>query len=99
MISVIVPVKNAAKTLGECLQALLRQEGFQLNQDYEVIVVDDGSTDESANIAEKLAVIVIRQNNAGPAAARNAGPRIARGAWLAFTGADWAPPRTRCGGF
>ncbi len=94
MISVIVPAKDAAKTLAECLQALLHQEGLQLDHDYEVIVVDDGSTDDTAEIAEQHAVKVIRQSNRGPAAARNAGARIARGGWLAFTDADCAPSPT-----
>jgi lipopolysaccharide/colanic/teichoic acid biosynthesis glycosyltransferase/glycosyltransferase involved in cell wall biosynthesis len=91
MISVIVPAKNASKTLGGCLQALLHQECMQLDNDYEVIVVDDGSTDDTAEIAEQHAVRVIRQNNGGPAAARNAGARIARGTLLAFTDADCTP--------
>lgn len=91
MISVIIPAQDAAKTLGECLQALLHQEGLQFDHDYEVIVVDDGSTDDTAQIAEQYAVRVIRQTNAGPAAARNAGARIARGTLLAFTDADCAP--------
>ncbi len=94
MISVIVPAKDAAKTLRECLQALLHQEGLQLEHDYEVIVVDDGSIDDTAEIAEQHAVRVIRQANAGPAAARNAGARIARGTILAFTDADCAPTPT-----
>jgi lipopolysaccharide/colanic/teichoic acid biosynthesis glycosyltransferase len=94
MISVIVPAKNAAKTLEECLQALLHQEGLQFDHDYEVIVVDDGSTDDTAEIAKQHAVQVIRQTNLGPAAARNAGTRIARGSLLAFTDADCAPSPT-----
>lgn len=91
MISVIIPAKDAAKTLGECLHALLHQEGMKLDHDYEVIVVDDGSTDDTVEIAEQYAVRVIRQTNRGPAAARNAGARIARGTLLAFTDADCAP--------
>ena len=94
MISVIIPAKDAAKTIGECLQALLHQEGLQFDHDYEVIVVDDGSTDDTAEIAEQYAVRVIRQTNLGPAAARNAGARIARGTLLAFTDADCAPSPT-----
>ena len=94
MISIIVPAKNAAKTLGECLQALLHQEGFLFDRDYEVIVVDDGSTDETAKIAEEVNVNVVRQPNQGPAAARNAGARIARGTVLLFTDADSAPSPT-----
>jgi lipopolysaccharide/colanic/teichoic acid biosynthesis glycosyltransferase/glycosyltransferase involved in cell wall biosynthesis len=94
MISVIVPAKDASQTLGECLQALLHQEGLQFDHDYEVIVVDDGSTDDTAEIAHEHAVRVIRQTNLGPAAARNSGARIARGTWLAFTDADCAPSPT-----
>lgn len=88
MISVIVPAKNASRTLGECLQALREQEGFIYDRDYEVILVDDGSRDDTAEIAERCGVRVTRQENAGPAAARNAGARIAKGTLLAFTDAD-----------
>jgi len=94
MISVIIPAKDAAKTLGECLQALLHQESLQFGHDYEVIVVDDGSTDDTAQIAEQHAVRVIQLTNAGPAAARNAGVRIARGELLTFTDADCIPSPT-----
>jgi lipopolysaccharide/colanic/teichoic acid biosynthesis glycosyltransferase/glycosyltransferase involved in cell wall biosynthesis len=94
MISVIVPAKDAAKTLGECLQALLHQESFQFDHDYEVIIVDDGSTDDTVKIAEQYGVSVISQCNLGPAAARNAGVRIARGTLLVFTDADCTPSPT-----
>jgi lipopolysaccharide/colanic/teichoic acid biosynthesis glycosyltransferase len=94
MISVIIPAKDTAKTLGECLQALLHQEGMQFEHDYEVIVVDDGSTDLTSEIAEQHPIKVIRQTNLGPAAARNAGARIAKGTILAFTDADCAPSPT-----
>jgi lipopolysaccharide/colanic/teichoic acid biosynthesis glycosyltransferase len=94
MISVIIPAKNAARTLGECLNAVLHQADMQLGQDYEVIVVDDGSTDETARIAEECKVRVIRQSSMGPAAARNAGTRISKGSIVAFTDADCAPSTT-----
>ncbi len=92
MISVIIPAKNAAACLPECLRAVLAQQG--LAHDYEVSVVDDGSTDSTAQVAEQFPVQVIRQAHAGPAAARNAGARAARGDILAFTDADCVPAPT-----
>ena len=89
MISVIIPARNAARSLGRCLEALKGQSG--LDQPYEVIVVDDGSSDPTASIAEAAGAVVIRQANAGPAAARNAGALRARGEILAFTDADCEP--------
>jgi glycosyltransferase involved in cell wall biosynthesis len=94
MISVIIPAKDAAKTLGECLQALLDQERFQFGRDYEVIVIDDGSSDDTAQIGEQYAVKVMRQTNRGPATARNTGARSAMGTLLVFTDADCAPSPT-----
>jgi len=88
--SVIVPVRNGAATLPAALSALARQEGTEA---YEVIVVDDGSVDDSAAIAERSPgpVTVVRQEQAGPAAARNRGAAAARGALLCFTDADCYP--------
>ena len=88
-ISVIVPACNAADTLQLCLDALATQD-YPSSQ-YEVIVVDDGSTDETASIAQATSARVIRQANAGAAAARNAGARAAQGDLLLFTDADCAP--------
>jgi GT2 family glycosyltransferase len=87
MISVIVPAYNAEATLGRCLAALRDQT----QAPDEILVVDDGSTDGSAELARHYNVQVIRQANAGPAAARNAGARAARGDLLLFTDADCAP--------
>ncbi len=87
--SVIVPAYNAADTIGACLDALARQT-FPAG-DYEVIVVDDGSTDGTAGVAREHGVRVISQPNAGPAAARNRGAEAARGDVLLFTDADCEP--------
>lgn len=91
MISVIIPAKDASATLPACLEGVLCQTGFELGTTYEVIVVDDGSSDDTAEIATRRGARVIRQANAGPASARNAGARAAAGELLAFTDADCAP--------
>ena len=89
LVSVIIPAHNAAHTIEECLQAALSQENIDFK--YEVILVDDGSTDATAEIAERMGVTVIHQENAGPGAARNAGVKASRGEILAFTDSDCAP--------
>jgi len=88
-ISVVVPAHNAAETLPACLAALANQTCPAA--DYEVIVVDDGSTDDTASLARAAGVRVISQPNAGPAAARNRGAAAARGGLLLFTDSDCAP--------
>jgi glycosyltransferase involved in cell wall biosynthesis len=87
--SVVVPVRNGEATLVGCLQALRTQT--LPDEGYEVIVVDDGSTDASARIAEPLVDLVIPRPGIGAAAARNAGWQAARGRWIAFTDADCVP--------
>ncbi len=87
--SVIVPVFNGADTLGDCLQALAHQTVGA--ERYEIIVVDDGSTDGSAEVAARYGVTVIRQEHTGAAAARNRGAQWARGQILLFTDADCRP--------
>jgi glycosyltransferase involved in cell wall biosynthesis len=89
MISVIIPAYNAESTIGRCLQALTNQS--YPADSYEVIVVDDGSTDGTAGIAQDFAVRYIRQENQGPAAARNNGAQQARGEIILFTDADCVP--------
>ena len=86
-VSVIIPVYNGAAALPASLCALQRQTC----PPDEVIVVDDGSTDGSADVARGFGVCVISQRNAGPAAARNRGATVAQGDILLFTDADCVP--------
>jgi lipopolysaccharide/colanic/teichoic acid biosynthesis glycosyltransferase/GT2 family glycosyltransferase len=85
-ISVVVPARDAADVLPRCLAGLQRQ--IIPRNRYEVIVVDDGSSDLTARVAAEAGVRVIGQNWAGPAAARNRGAREARADLLVFTDAD-----------
>lgn len=92
--SVIVPAYNAAETLPACLAALRGQVG--LAGSFEVIVVDDGSTDQTAALVEQAlvdwpALRLMKQENAGPAAARNAGVALALAPIIVFTDADCEP--------
>jgi lipopolysaccharide/colanic/teichoic acid biosynthesis glycosyltransferase/GT2 family glycosyltransferase len=87
--SVIVPAYQAAGTIGLCLDALERQTVAR-NQ-YEIIVVDDGSTDGTAEIARRAGACVVTQPNGGAAAARNSGAKVAQGELLLFTDSDCAP--------
>jgi glycosyltransferase involved in cell wall biosynthesis len=82
-ISVIVPAYNAAKTLPDCLNAIFSQ------QDGEVLVVDDCSTDDTRKIAENAGARVLRtQHQSGPAAARNLAADHATGEILFFVDSD-----------
>lgn len=98
LVSVVIPAYNSEDTIGRAVESVLKQDYSSL----EVIVVDDGSKDETAAAVEALndnRVRVIRQANAGPAAARNRGIRESRGEFVAFNDDDdeWLPGRlTRC---
>jgi len=88
-ISIIIPAYNAGETLVRCLRGVLAQD----DDDYEVIVVDDGSNDATAAICSKFDVLHIRNDTrVGPAISRNRGADAAKGAFLAFTDADCVPP-------
>ncbi|MES2449852.1 MAG: glycosyltransferase family A protein [Pseudomonadota bacterium] len=89
-VSCIIPVHDGAAFLAQALASILHQRGAELD----VIVVDDGSSDASADIAAGFdGVRVYRQAQAGVAAARNAGVALARGDFIAFLDADdlWLP--------
>ena len=87
--SVVIPVFNGERYLAEAIGSVLEQT----YEPVEVIVVDDGSTDGSAEIARSFdGVEVIVQPNAGPAQARNRGIAAARGEFLAFVDADDTVP-------
>lgn len=88
-VSVIVPAHDAALTIGDTLASLARQD---FDGEYEVVVVDDGSRDDTGAIAARAGASVVRHDVAlGPAAARNAGRAAARGRALAYTDADCVP--------
>jgi glycosyltransferase involved in cell wall biosynthesis len=90
-VSVILPARDAAALIGRTLGALERQD---LDEPYEVIVVDNGSRDDTAAVAEGFAVtsqVLRRERGEGPGAARNAGAAAAAGRVLAFIDADCEP--------
>jgi glycosyltransferase involved in cell wall biosynthesis len=90
--TVVIPVYNAEETLAACLRGLKAQDFPQGL--YEVIVVNDGSSDNSAAVAADFDVRLLEQDNQGAPAARNLGLAKARGDWVAFTDADCIPSRS-----
>ena len=88
LVSVIIPSYNYASFLPQAVASVLGQRAPGL--DVEVIVVDDGSTDNTVEVAESLGsdITFIHQQNTGPSGARNAGLRVASGDYVAFLDAD-----------
>lgn len=101
MFSVIIPAYNSEKTIEKTLDSLQNQTKPELIQ--EVIIINDGSTDGTKDKVEQyksrqdciLNIILYNQQNAGVAAARNAGIRMATADYLAFLDSDdcWAPEK------
>lgn len=93
-VSVIIPAYNAQATVAKAIQSALAQTHPPL----EILVVDDGSADGTAEVVERFGppVRLIRKSNGGPASARNLGARSAKGEWLALLDADdwWLPHKT-----
>jgi len=88
-VSIIVPVYRAQAYLYSCIDSILSQT----YQNFELILVDDGSPDSCGEICEEYAardrrVRVIHQDNKGQAAARNHGLKIAQGTWICFVDSD-----------
>jgi glycosyltransferase involved in cell wall biosynthesis len=100
-VSVIIPCFNCERTIITCLDSVLSQQF----KDYEVIIVDDGSTDRSCDLItdyvrslDAAATLKLyRQENAGPSAARNRAVNLSKGTWVAFLDSDdyWAPDKLR----
>jgi glycosyltransferase involved in cell wall biosynthesis len=91
-VSVIIPAFNRAQYIGGAIESALDQSF----DDYEIIVVDDGSTDETAAVVARYPLVrYLRQANAGIGAARNCGVQAARGRFLSFLDSDDLWPRDK----
>jgi glycosyltransferase involved in cell wall biosynthesis len=85
LVSVVIPVHNGARFLADAIESVLGQD----YEPIELIVVDDGSTDETPSVIDRYPdVRRLRQENAGPSSARNAGIAVATGGYLTFCDAD-----------
>ena len=93
-ISVVIPAYNAERFIGEAI-ASVHAQTLPVS---EIIVVDDGSSDRSSEIAENLGAVVIRQSNRGVSRTRNVGIRAATKEWVALLDQDdiWEPEKIEC---
>ena len=85
--SIIVPVYNSAETLGRALQSVMEQSF----KDWELILVDDGSSDDLTSVLNSFSahnISIVTQENLGVSSARNRGVSMAKGEWLTFLDAD-----------
>ncbi|MCP4423907.1 MAG: glycosyltransferase [Chloroflexi bacterium] len=92
MNTIIIPARNATGTIAQCIAACARQNGVERST-YEIVVVDDGSGDETAVLAQKAGAdkIIRHEQPQGAATARNSGISAAQGKIIFFTDADCAP--------
>ena len=87
MISVVIPLYNKEPIIKKCLYSVLSQDC----DDYEIVIVNDGSTDRSADIVKSIddsRIRLIEQENGGPSKARNTGVKNTKGEWVVFLDAD-----------
>jgi glycosyltransferase involved in cell wall biosynthesis len=85
-VSVVIPVLNGEGTIGACLSALVKSD--YPKERFEIVLVDNGSTDRTAEIAQRYPVKLVSEPRRGPARARNRGIKASHGEILAFTDAD-----------
>ncbi len=83
-VSIIIPVYNEEKDIGKALESLKQQ----IHKDFEIIIVDDGSTDNTLEIVRQFKARILNQNHQGPGLARNLGAKEAKGEILIFVDAD-----------
>lgn len=91
-VSIVIPTFNRGHTLTRAIDSVLSQS----YSNFELIVVDDGSTDDTQNILKKISNIsILKQENKGVSAARNSGIKKASGEWIAFLDSDdeWLPTK------
>src|SRR2546428_514370 len=95
LISIIIPTYNSGRFVAQAVQSVLKQT----YRCYEILVVDDGSTDETKDVLSKFGNCIkyIYQENRGPSAARNVGIKVARGKYVCFLDADdmWVPNKLK----
>jgi glycosyltransferase involved in cell wall biosynthesis len=84
-ISIIIPIYNSEKTIRECIQSIINSD---FTKKFEIIVIDDGSTDKSIEKINDLDIILFKQKNKGAAAARNKGASLAKSDILLFVDSD-----------
>jgi glycosyltransferase involved in cell wall biosynthesis len=93
LISVVIPTYNRSKVIGRCIENILCQD----YENFEIIVVDDGSSDQTQEVVGKYLdkITYLRQENSGAGAARNAGAMVANGEWIAYQDSDdvWMPDK------
>lgn len=93
IISIIIPAFNAQNTIGNCISSIQNQS----YSEYEIIIIDDGSTDETWSLIDKIMkyderIVYFYQENKGPSAARNKGIEISTGKYVIFIDADDSIP-------
>lgn len=95
-LSIIIPAFNVGRYIGKCLNSIYSQD--ILETEYEIVVVDDGSTDNTVEVAQQIGSLhsnlkVINKSNGGVGSARNAGLEASSGVFVLFVDADdWMSP-------